>query len=192
MDLRKNGSAFLSIHEDFLTLDKDNKLARIDLTFDTPSDIFSSTVRTDLPVLSEEFLALLFSAFDYVPGKYKLDFKVFFNDLEGYSEESLEDIFRKNIMLALRIRSQKARRQNQLALTLFVIGLAFILLYVLLGRSWTNESTVRQIVFYILNIAATVPFWGAMEIYLINGSERRKNVANIRKRFNSISFCRKD
>ena len=192
MDLKEDGKALLSIHEDFFVLDKEAKLARIDLAFDSLSDIFSPAVQANIPILNEEFTAWLFSAFDAVPDKYKLDITVSFNDMEGYSEESLKEIFRKNILLALRVRGQKTHRQNRLALTLCIIGLVFILATVLLGQVWTEESTVRDIVFFILDIVATVPFWGAMEVYLIDGSERRKTAANIRKRFNSISFRQKE
>ena len=192
MDLKEDGKALLSIHEDFFVFDKEAKLARIDLAFDSLSDIFSPAVQANIPILNEEFTAWLFSAFDAVPDKYKLDITVSFNDMEGYSEESLKEIFRKNILLALRVRGQKTHRQNRLALTLCIIGLVFILATVLLGQVWTEESTVRDIVFFILDIVATVPFWGAMEVYLIDGSERRKTAANIRKRFNSISFRQKE
>ena len=95
-------------------------------------------------------------------------------------------------MLVLRIQSQKARRRNRLVLILCAIGLVFVLLSVWLDRLWTNEGTVKNIIFFILNIVATVPFWGAMDIYLVKGSEKRKTAANIRKRFNSISFQRKE
>ena len=192
MDLKEKGKKLLSIHEDFFRLDKEAKLARIDLAFDSSSDIFTPAVQSEIPILSEDFITWLFSAFDYLPDKYRLDITVFFNDMEGFSEESLKEIFRKNIMLALRIHAQKAHRQNRLALTLCVTGLVFILASVLLGQLWTEESTVHDIVLSVLDIVATVPFWGAMEIYLIDGSERRKTAANIRKRFNSISFRRKE
>ena len=188
MDLKEKGKKLLSIHEDFFRLDKEAKLARIDLAFDSSSDIFTPAVQSEIPILSEDFITWLFSAFDYLPDKYRLDITVFFNDMEGFSEESLKEIFRKNIMLALRIHAQKAHRQNRLALTLCVTGLVFILASVLLGQLWTEESTVHDIVLSVLDIVATVPFWGAMEIYLVEGSERRKITENITKRFRSISF----
>ena len=191
MNLKNTGKAFLSIHEDFFQLDKQNKLARIDLAFDSPSDIFAQTVHAGTPVLSGEFLALLMDSFDYIPDRYKLDISVSFSDLEEYSEEDLEEIFRKNMMLQLRILGQKTRRRNRLVRILCVIGLAIILFGAWLNRIWANEGTAKDTVFFVLDIAATVPFWGAMDIYLVEGSERRKTAANIRKRFNSISFRRK-
>ena len=192
MDLKNTGKAFMSIHEDFFQLDKENKLARIDLAFDRPSDIFTQTVQAGIPVLSREFLAWLMNAFDYIPDRYKLDISVSFSDMEGYSEGRLEEIFRKNLLLELRVLGQKRHRRNRLALILCAIGIAFILLTAWLNRLWTNEGTVKDIVLFTLDVASTVPFWGAMNIYLVEGSEKRKTAANIRKRFNSISFCRKD
>ena len=190
MDLKSTGKAFMSIHDDFFRLDEQEKLARIDLEFSAPSEVFSPTVQAGIPVMSEEFLTQLLNLFDFVPDRYKLDISVSFSDLEGYSEELLEEIFRKNLMLTLRILARKTRRRNRLVLALCMIGLVFILLTTWLARLWTDEGTGRDIVFFILDIVSTVPFWGAMDIWLVEGSERRKTAANIRKRFNSISFHR--
>ena len=192
MNLRNTGKEFWSIHDRFFQLNKEEKLARIDLDFHAPSEIFSPTVQAAIPIMSEDFLAQLFNTFDFVPDSYKLDIRIFFSDLEGYSEERLEEIFRKNMMLTLRILGQKTRRRNRLVLILCAIGLVFILLTTWLNRLWTDEGTVRNIVFFLLDIVATVPFWGAMDIYLVKGGKRRKTAANIRKRFNSISFHRKN
>lgn len=192
MDLKEGGKKFLSIHDDFFCLDKQEKLARVKLEFITPSEIFSSAVQAGIPMLSEEFLAWLSNTFDFIPDRYKLDINVFFSDLDGYSEKRLEEIFRKNMLLFQRILSQKARRRNRLVLILCVIGLVFVLLSAWLNRFWTEEGTVKDIVFFLLNIIATVPFWGAMDIYLVKSGEKRRTAANISKRFNSISFHRKD
>ena len=191
MNLKNAGKALMSIHDEFFRLNKEEKQARIDLKYQTPSDIISPVVQAGIPLMNEEFFAQLLDAFDYVPDRYELDIDVTFSDLEGYSKERLEEIFRKNILLKLRILGQKASRQNRLVLILCAIGLVFILLSVWLNHLWTEEGTVRNIVFFFLDIVATVPFWGAMDIYLVEGSERRKTAANIGKRFNSISFHQK-
>lgn len=79
-------------------------------------------------MMSGEFLTQLYNTFDYIPDRYRLDISVSFRNPEGYSEERLEVIFRKNMILALRIISQEARRRNRLVLILRAIGLLFILL----------------------------------------------------------------
>ena len=94
-------------------------------------------------------------------------------------------------MLTLRILGQKTRRRNRLVLLLCMAGLAFVLLNVWLDRLWTDEGTAKSIVFFLLDIVATVPFWGAMDLWLVKGGEKRRTAANIRKRFGSISFHRK-
>ena len=192
MDLKSTGKAFMSIHDDFFRLDEQEKLARINMEFHTPAEIFSPAVQAGIPMLSEEFLTLLFNTFDFVPDRYKLDIGVSFDDLEDYSEERLEEIFRKNLLLTLRILSQKTRRRNRLVLVLCVIGVVFALLTTWLNRLWTDGGTGKDIVFFLLNIVATVPFWGAMDLFLVKGGKRRRTAANIRKRFSSISFRRKN
>ena len=191
MNLKDSGKALMSIHDDFFQLDRQEKRARIDLEFESPSEIFSPAVQSGIPVMSEEFLARIINTFDYIPDRYKLDISVFFRDLEGYTEERLEEIFWKNMILSLRIMVRKAHRRNRLVLILCMIGLAFILLATWLNRVWTEEGTAKDIAFFVMNIVATVPFWGAMDIYLVKGSERRRTAAGIRKRFHSISFQRK-
>jgi hypothetical protein len=188
MDLKLDRKEYRAIHEDFFQLDKENKLARVDLAFNGPSDIFAATVQAGVPIISDDFIVWLFNTFDYIPDKYKLDISVSFADMEGYSVEGLEEIFRKNIILALRMNMQKTRQRNRLARILCLSGVLLILLSVWLVNVWTKEGTNRDIVFFVLDIASTVPFWGAMEIYLVEGSERRKITENITKRFRSISF----
>ena len=139
-------------------MNEQEKLARVDLAFETPSEIFSSTVQSGFPIMSEEFLTWLYNTFDFIPDKYKLDINIFFTDLEGYTEEELEEIFRKNRLLVLRILGQKARRRNRLVMILCAIGLVFILLTAWLNRLWTGEGPARDIVFYVLDIVSTVPF----------------------------------
>ena len=55
--------------------------------------------------MSGEFLTQLYNTFDYIPDRYRLDISISFRNPEGYSEERLEVIFRKNMILALRIIS---------------------------------------------------------------------------------------
>ena len=191
MNLKDTGKTLMSIHNDFFQLDRQEKLARINLEYQSPSAIFSPAVQSGIPMMSEDFLTQLYNAFDYVPDRYKLDISVFFRDLEGYSEERLEEICRKNMILTLQITGRKARRRNRLVLLLCAIGVVFALLTTWLNQAWTDEGTVKSVVLFLMNIIATVPFWGAMDIYLVKSGEKRRNAANIRKRFNSISFHRK-
>ena len=72
-----------------------------------------------------------------------------------------------------------------------MMGLGCILLGAWIGSIWKEESMLRNIVAYILDIVATVPFWAAMEIYFIDNSERRRKLRNLRKRFNRIEFRHK-
>jgi len=67
----------------------------------------------------------------------------------------------------------------------------FIVLSVWINRIWESESFAEEIVVYMLDIIATVPFWGAMEIYIIDNRERRRKIFNIRRRFHSIEFSQK-
>ena len=179
-----------TIQHDFFDLDPENKIAVIPMKFEKPGDIFSQNLLSKTPVLSEEFTDLLLCAYDLAPRRYKLDLVISFDDMEGYDERQLEDIFVKNVMLKSRIHYRRQSRQNMLGIGLCGTGLLFILLMTFLGRVWTEEGTFRDIVFYILDILATVPFWGAVEIFLIDDKERNAARINLQKRFHAISFRR--
>lgn len=182
---------YLNIEEEFYELDHEQKTALIRLEYEKPSDIIKSNAATKTPWLTDDFLEDLINIFNYIPLKYKLKIRIAFDDLDGYSEEQMEDIFQKNLMLETKSRNRDARGHNRLALYLCLIGVLCILLSIWVNRIWTDESTLRDIVVYVLDIAATVPFWAAMEIYFIDNSERRRQLVNLKKRFAGIEFCRK-
>ena len=180
------------VRHDFFALDPEKKIALIPMKFEKPSDIFNPHFLSRTPMLAEEFTEFLLHAYDLVPHRYKLNLTVSFYDMEGYDEQQLVDIFRKNVKLESRVHYRGQMRQNFLGIGLCALGLLFILLMTFLGRLWPDGSVLRDILFYILDIMATVPFWGAMEIFLIDDKERKADSFNLLKRFHAISFRRED
>ncbi len=183
---------FTGVDESFFDLDRENHLARIHLSFDTPDDLFERNVKAKLPLLSGDFMDWILRALDYVPGDFRLDIRVHFDDMAGFSESELAEICKKNLLLETKTRLRKIKRQNRLALLLCAVGLVFILAYILLGALWKSESTARQVLDFVLEIAATVPFWGAADIFFIDGAERRQNAVRFTRKFGGISFGEKE
>ena len=182
---------YLNIEDEFFELDHEQKTAMIRMEYEKPGDIIEPSAATKTPRLSDDFIEDLINTFDYLPLKYKLHIQVAFDDLDGYSEEQMEDICQKNLMLETKTRYREARGHNRLAIYLCLAGIVCILLSIWVNNIWTEESTLREIVVYVLDIAATVPFWAAMEIYFIDNSERRRKLLNLKKRFAGIEFHRK-
>ena len=181
-----------SIEEAFFELDHENKTAFVRMEYEKPGDILEEGMKTRMPRMSMSFFEMVISLFDYIPDKYKLNIQVAFDDPEGYTGEQLEQICRRNVEMELKTSRRVASRRNRLALLLCGTGLGFILLSILISNLWQDGSTAKDIVAFVLDIAATVPFWGAMEIFFIDSRERRKKITNIRKRFHGITFSRKD
>ena len=71
MNLKRTGKEFMSIHDVFFFMDKQEKRSRIDLAYPSPSEIISQTVQTGTPLLSEEFLSRLLTAYDDNPSDEK-------------------------------------------------------------------------------------------------------------------------
>lgn len=180
------------VEKEFFDLDQKNGVAHIELSYEKPSDIFDCNTKTKVPKMSDEFIDWVIRSFELVPNKYKLDVDIVFDDMEGYTEEELLEICQQNILLEIRIRKRRTRRENSLAMSLCAIGLIFIFASIYIGRVWTDGGSVQEIVSFVLDILATVPFWAATEIYVVNSSERRKTLKNLLWRFHAISFRRRD
>ena len=182
---------FLNIEEEFYELDPEQKTALIHMEYEKPGDIIESSSVTKTPRMTSDFLEDLIDKFDYVPIKYKVHLLITFEDMEGYSEARMVDICKKNILLEMKASYRIASDHNRLALYLCATGLVCILLASWIGNIWKEESMLRDIVSYILDIVATVPFWAAMEIYFIDNSEQRRKLMNLGKRFKMIEFRQK-
>lgn len=63
--------------------------------FASPKEIFDTNAMTKIPVLSDGFLDWIRVAFDYAPNKYRIDLDIGFDDMGGYDEGQLSEIFKK-------------------------------------------------------------------------------------------------
>ena len=176
------------IHKEFFELDEDESIAHIQMEYENPSEIFDQNILTKIPRMSIDFIDMVIGAFELVPNKFKLDILVRFDDMEGYSRDELEEIYRKNIMLEIGILKRREDGQNKLALTLCALGLIFFFVSIYVGSVWTDGGTAADIVAFVLDILATVPFWGATEIFVVDGNEKRQTASNLAKRFHKITF----
>ena len=128
------------------------------------------------------------SAFDFAPKKYKIDLSVSFKDLQGYDEDTLQIIFKKNIMLELKKNEGKAHSKNVIAYSLIGIGVAFFVAMLMINNLWTSGGLLKDIFSYVADIATTVTFWEAMTILVVESKERRSYMRNLLERFSKIHF----
>lgn len=178
------------IEEDFFDIDKKAKIARVKLKFEKPSDIFDVNYISKLPVLSDDFLDWIGSVFKLIPLKYKIDLTIEYDDLEGWDEEQLLDVFKKNIMLEYRSAKNIEKRKNLIAYGLIGAGSIMFIAMILISSLWHADSLLKDVFIYISDIATTVAFWEAMYILVVERGEsgfRRKGLAY---RFASIKFCK--
>ena len=179
---------FVDLEKDFFELDDEKKLAYFKLHFEKPSDIFDFESITKTPLLNDDFIDWFLVSFDYIPKKYKIDLEVSFDDLQGYSQEELENIFKKNVLLEFKKTERKAISKNKVAYSLIGIGLVFLVSMILITTLWHSESVLKTIFSYVFDIATTVTIWEAMNILLVESKERRSVIMNLEKRFYSIKF----
>lgn len=116
-------------------------------------------------MINDDFISEFYNALDYIPQKFKIDVEVTFDDLDGWAEENLKKIIEKNMLLRAKVHRENYISRNKLAGSLCVCGIVFILLSIMISRVWADDSFWKDFALYILDIIATVPFWGAMEFF---------------------------
>lgn len=180
------------IEEEFFDIDENQKKATINLRFNAPSDIFDINYISKKPVLSDDFLDWIKSAFDIIPAKYKINLDVSFSDMQGYSAEELNDIFKKNMMLEYKTSRSKRKSRNNIAFTLMGIGVLFFIGMILISNLWVSDSILQKIFTYVSDICTTVTFWEALTILVVENHENRVYSLNLLERFSSIKFHAED
>ncbi|MBR1868055.1 MAG: hypothetical protein IJ800_05710 [Clostridia bacterium] len=180
-----------NIEKEFFEIDEEAKLAKISLSFLNPSSVFDLNYVSKKPVFSDDFTDWIKSAFDIVPSKYKIDLEVEFEDMQGFKEDELLEIFKLNTMLEYRTLKNSASKRNKIALGLLGVGAVFFVIMLVVNRVWTNDSLFKQIFSYVSDIATTVTFWEALTILVVENKEDRDYRLGLLSRFHSISFHRK-
>lgn len=177
-----------NIENDFFEIDEDKKIARIELAFNSTDDIFDLNYKTKMPVLSDDFIDWIGSAFRIIPKKYKIALTVSFDDMRNMSGEQMQDIFKKNLILDYKSRRSALKNKNMIAYGLIGVGVVLFTAMIITTRLWQGDSIIKEIYKYVSDIATTVTFWEAMTILVVESHEERSYVMGLAKRFDSIEF----
>ncbi len=185
---RKIFKQFENVEEEFYEIDKENKIAHVNLKYHTPNEIFDEHIESKTPLFTYEFSDWLSSTFSCVPNKYKIEFDVSFDSMEGYTDEKLNDIFNKNIYLFEKSDGRRAHFRNRIAVSLFIMGIISFILMLMTKKFWVTQDFWHEAFFYILDIMTTVLFWEAAGILIVENRERTSRQVNYLNRFHAIHF----
>jgi len=189
--MKKELKEFIDIEDEFFKLDKENKIAYMKLEFKKTTDIFDINSISKMPILSDDFIDWISSSFDMAPHNYKIDLEISFDDLEGYDNDALKNIFKKNMMLEFKKTRGQSHTKNLIAFSLIGIGIVFFTAMLLVSNLWKDGGVSKDIFAYIADIATTVTFWEAMTILVVENKERRSYMKNLYSRFANIEFKKK-
>lgn len=179
---------FNEIEEEFYELDKENKKAKMRLEFNKPSDIFVFNAITKKPTFTDDFIDWIKCAFEYAPRKYMIDLDVSFKDMENYDEETLKELFYANTLLEAKRAYKTTISKNRVAIGLVVLGVFLLIALLLVRTLWKSGGVAKEIITYIMDIGATVTFWEALTILIVENKEKRDLNKQYLMRFSSISF----
>ena len=177
-----------NIEKEFFEIDEENKVAKVKLYFAAAPDVFDLSYETKKPVLSDDFFDWVKTAFDIIPRKYKIDLDVRFGDLCGYDAEELKKIFTDNIFLEYKTQANERRTRRNIAYGLIGIGTVMLVGMILINALWNAENIFKTIFSYVADIAATVTYWEALNILVVEDKENRSYVTGLVKRFGGIKF----
>ena len=187
--MARNGKK--NIEEEFFDIDKKSRLANINIEFERPSDIFDVNYHTKKPILSDDFMDWIDSAFDLVPTKYNINISITFKHSEGYTKKELSNIFNENLKLDANSKKSENKSNDVIALTLMGLGLVFIVSYLLVFTIDSN-SVLREFILYMSDTFACIFIWEGITLMVIQRYENTAYLKNIEKRFNSIKFNFRD
>lgn len=192
IDYRQKIKELHEIDKEFFVIDETAKVAHIDLLFDSPADIFDTNHLSKMPIMSDDFIEWIGSAFKLVAPRYRIDLDVHFKDMQGYSPEQLQEIFFKNIDLEFRSKYHEGLKGDRIALGLTAVGVIFFILMILMNQLWKTESVWKDIFTYVSDITTTIAFWEAVTILLIDRPQERAYLRNLTERFAAINFSQAD
>ena len=179
---------FLSIEDEFFHLDHENKIAYMELEFETPKEIFDFNAVTKIPLINDDFMDWIKYVLDMAPRKYSIDISISFCNMDGYSSEYLKNVFLKNSVLEFKRMEKKVSKKNHIAIWLIILGVLLLISTIFLTGFWKEDGVIKQVVTYILDIATTVTVWEGLTILVVDSTERRSQMKNILSRVKSIRF----
>lgn len=180
-----------NIEEKFFEMDEDEKITKINLQFKSPKDIFDSNIISKKPILNDSFNEWFSYCLKLAPTKYQLELHIYFDDLSGYSEEELKQIFVDNIILDRKIYNSSKKAKNNVAIGLIILGIILLIGNIIFTAVLPDDLT-KTIFTYILDIAATVTFWEALGILLVERNVHRTETIATLKKIKSINFHKKE
>ena len=183
---------YKEIEREFYAFDDENKIVKMELEFDSPQDIIYTNLKSKVPVFTDDFNLWITDSIKFIPKDYKLNLYIEFADMNGYKEEELETIFKKNIILNFKTKNRETNNKNKIALALILFGMLFFIVMMIIKGLWETDNFWHEIFFYILDITTTVLFWEAAGILLVENQESRITYKSYSKKFNEIIFTQKN
>ena len=178
--------------EQFFDIDEETKTAPVDLAFSSPDDIFEETYITKTPLVSDVFLEEIRKIFATVPNSLKVDMTLYFDDMGGYTEEELANIFSANLKREYGVILTEYKKRQITAISMMAIGIVFFVLKTFLGHIWTDESFWNSLLIYFCDLAATVTIWEGLTILIIEQRQETRYLTNLKNRFGKIRFTKKE
>lgn len=181
-----------SIEKEFYDIGEEKKVAHIKLEYNKPSDIFDNNCISKCPIFCDDFISWVLFAFETIPNKYKIDLDIYFNDFDGFTEDTLKDAFGKNCLLLFKKYNKESNTKRNIAFSLIGFGVLSFTGMMIISKIWNSESTLHDIFFYFLDIVTTVLFWEAVGILFVERRENRQQILGFSERFDNIRFILKE
>lgn len=172
----------------FFEIDEQENIAKIVLRYDSPEDLFEHSCVSETPLLSQETQANIQNVFSLVPSKYKIDLTLRFADFGSYTEEKLMDTVIGNFVLELKRQEAETKKRTKRACDFMAAGILSFLFMFITHCLWAGETVWSELLFYLLDIAATVSLYEAVTILSLERREKLAELKTMHDHFSAIHF----
>jgi len=182
---------YQKIEEDFFDVDHVKKMTHIKLQYNSPKDIFDFNMISKKPTLTDDFLDWFKYCVSLAPNNYKVELSVYFDTLDGYLTDEIRDYFVSNLILNSKVYQIEKRKKGKIALSLSLVGLVILILSLFVNNVF-NDSLLKTILTYVLDIGATVTFWEALNILVVERKVHNGETKALFDAIESVNFYEKN
>ncbi len=182
------------ILQKYFDLDDENAVATLYVHYNTLSDLFEIPEDEEKSLkIKPEIVEQVNTQIDMLPNAYKIKFVIKIDDYQGYEPDEIKEVMMDNVKLLGYNVERSSRRETTFALVFLLVGIIFILISVWYANFTKNEEGLTYLIISsILEIAAWVFIWEAVDKFFLERNQIRNQAVVTGRRLYGIEFVDKE
>ena len=184
----------LDILSKYHEVDIENRIVTITIKLEKVSDVIVSKYSSkDKPMINSDFLSGLSEILHSVPEEFKLNFKIQFEDYEGYDPEVIMDSIQDSFeIFNYDLTKEKQTNTIKMAFLLFIGIFLFALLFYVCSFKFIDSEVAHNTIHEIVYTVACVLLWEGVYILFLPDNSYNSINEKILVRINKFILADKD